>query len=193
MYKIQFGCSARLTACCHTTLTKTFCFLRRRDNKQAANLFFILSASSESARASSPKRSVLILLTPLRMMMEVSEAELQGLYTWVDEIPLSRPKRNIARDFSDGVLFAEVVAYYFPKLVDLHNYSAANNTTQKMYNWNTMNQKVFKRLGFSVAKQDFEAIANCQPGAIERLLKLAKIKIAKFQEEGGARWVLQVQ
>ena len=25
-----------------------------------------------------------------------------------------------------------------------------------------MNQKVFKRLGFSVAKQDFEAISNCQ-------------------------------
>jgi len=118
--------------------------------------------------------------------MDVSEAELQGLYTWVDEIPLSRPKRNIARDFSDGVLFAEVVAHYFPRLVDLHNYSAANNTAQKMYNWNTMNQKVFKRLGFSVAKQDFEAIANCQPGAIERLLKLAKIKIAKFKEEGGA-------
>lgn len=24
------------------------------------------------------------------------------IYNWVDEIPLSRPKRNIARDFSDG-------------------------------------------------------------------------------------------
>jgi hypothetical protein len=67
----------------------------------------------------------------------------------VDEIPLSRPKRNIARDFADGgeqnglreagmvcinsrdtnivlcavaVLLAEVVANYFPKLVELHNY-----------------------------------------------------------------------
>jgi hypothetical protein len=27
---------------------------------------------------------------------------MQGIYNWVDEIPLSRPKRNIARDFSDG-------------------------------------------------------------------------------------------
>ncbi len=34
--------------------------------------------------------------------MDVAESELQGLYQWVDEIPLSRPKRNIARDFSDG-------------------------------------------------------------------------------------------
>ena len=31
-----------------------------------------------------------------------------------------------------------------------------------MYNWNTMNQKVFKRLGFSVPRQDLEAVANCQ-------------------------------
>jgi hypothetical protein len=77
--------------------------------------------------------------------MNVLEDELQGLYTWVDEIPLSRPKRNIARDFSDGgereavilwlhvhvlrlptllcaVLMAEVVHHYFPKLVELHNY-----------------------------------------------------------------------
>lgn len=27
---------------------------------------------------------------------------MQMIYNWVDEIPLSRPKRNIARDFSDG-------------------------------------------------------------------------------------------
>lgn len=40
--------------------------------------------------------------------------------------------------------------------------SSANSTTQKMYNWNTMNQKVFKRLGFNVAKQDLEAVSNCQ-------------------------------
>lgn len=50
----------------------------------------------------------------------------------MDEIPLSRPKRNIARDFSDGVLVAEVVAGFFPKLVELHNYSAANSLQQKV-------------------------------------------------------------
>lgn len=27
---------------------------------------------------------------------------MQMIYNWVDEIPLTRPKRNIARDFSDG-------------------------------------------------------------------------------------------
>lgn len=38
----------------------------------------------------------------------LSNDDLTRLYTWVDEINLSRPKRNIARDFSDGVLVAEV-------------------------------------------------------------------------------------
>jgi hypothetical protein len=33
---------------------------------------------------------------------KLSEEEMQMIYNWVDEIPLSRPKRNIARDFSDG-------------------------------------------------------------------------------------------
>lgn len=32
----------------------------------------------------------------------MSDDELKPLYQWVDEIPLSRPKRNIARDFADG-------------------------------------------------------------------------------------------
>ncbi|GFR47034.1 hypothetical protein Agub_g8719 [Astrephomene gubernaculifera] len=117
--------------------------------------------------------------------MDVHESELQGLYTWVDEIPLSRPKRNIARDFSDGVLMAEVVHHFFPKLVELHNYSSANGLQQKMYNWNTLNAKVFKRLGFVVTKQDCEACCNCKPGAVERVLKLVKVKITKYKEENG--------
>jgi len=32
----------------------------------------------------------------------LDEEEMQIIYNWVDEIPLTRPKRNIARDFSDG-------------------------------------------------------------------------------------------
>jgi hypothetical protein len=70
------------------------------------------------------------------------EEELQRLYTWVDSIPLSRPKRSIARDFADGVLVAEVCAHYCPRLVQLHNYSAASSAAQKLYNWTTLNQKV---------------------------------------------------
>ena len=38
----------------------------------------------------------------------LSESELNEVYNWVDEIPLSRPKKNIARDFADACQTAEV-------------------------------------------------------------------------------------
>ena len=83
---------------------------------------------------------------------QLDEEEMQQIYNWVDEIPLSRPKRNIARDFSDGgklipstpnlfllylfeflnfnlVLTAEVVKHFIPTLVELHNYSAAHSVS----------------------------------------------------------------
>ena len=36
--------------------------------------------------------------------VQLDEALLQDLYAWIDQIPLSRPKRRIERDFSDGGL-----------------------------------------------------------------------------------------
>ena len=73
-------------------------------------------------------------------MPELSEEDIQSLYMWIDEIPLSRPKRNMTRDFGDGVLTAEVIKHYLPKLIDLHNYSPANSVSQKVYNWTTLNR-----------------------------------------------------
>ena len=37
-----------------------------------------------------------------KMEEPLDEQELESLYAWVDSIPLSRPKRNISRDFADG-------------------------------------------------------------------------------------------
>ncbi len=54
-----------------------------------------------------------------------------------------------------------------------------------MYNWSTLNQKVFKRLGFVVAKSECQACASCQPGAIERVLKLVRSRLSRFAEGPG--------
>ena len=32
----------------------------------------------------------------------IEDEELEKLFIWIDEVPLSRQKRNITRDFSDG-------------------------------------------------------------------------------------------
>lgn len=57
----------------------------------------------------------------------LTEDELKEVYEWVDTFELSRIKRNINRDFSDGVLIAEILNFYFPNLVELHNYSGVNS------------------------------------------------------------------
>ena len=95
----------------------------------------------------------------------LDDEDLQRVYQWVDEIPLSRPKRNIARDFSDGLLTAEIVQHYFPKLIELHNYPAANSYAQKMYNWKTLNSKVFKKMGFQLQQEEMDNLCNCTSAA----------------------------
>ena len=63
--------------------------------------------------------------------------------------------------------------------------SAAHNTAQKLYNWTTLNTKVFKRLGFVLPKEHYEAVASGEAGAVERVLRLVRAKMAKYQENGG--------
>ncbi|XP_071336872.1 sperm flagellar protein 1 [Trachinotus anak] len=116
------------------------------------------------------------------MDRELNEEELQDLYAWIDKIPLSRPKRHITRDFSDGVMAAEVVKCFFPKLVDLHNYIPANSTPQKLSNWNLLNRKVFSKLNFHVPEETVKRIALSTAGVIEPVLSALREKIDKKLE-----------
>ena len=102
---------------------------------------------------------------------EENENELMYIYEWVDSVELSRPKKNIARDFSDALLLAEIIKSYFPKLVDLHNYPSCSNTKHKESNWNVLNNKVLKKLGIKLTKNEIDDIVNCKHLAIEHLLQ----------------------
>ena len=99
------------------------------------------------------------------------ESELMYIYEWVDSIELSRPKKNIARDFSDGVLLAEIIKNYLPRLVDLHNYPSCSNSKHKESNWNVLNNKVLKRIGIKLTKKEINDIIKCEHLAIEHLLQ----------------------
>ena len=115
--------------------------------------------------------------TDQQVVGALTEEQLQEVYHWVDEVPLSRAKRNIARDFSDAVLVAEVVKHFISREVDLHNYSQAHSVTQKVYNWNTLNLKVLKKLGFQLSKKEIENVVNMVPDAIEVILYKLKVRI----------------
>lgn len=99
-----------------------------------------------------------------------SEAELDELYKWIDAIPLSRRKKNLPRDFSDAVLMAEVIAHFFPRMVELHNYDQGLRVDTKVYNWKTLNNRVLKKLPYFLDKEIIDDLANSIPGVIERVL-----------------------
>lgn len=100
----------------------------------------------------------------------MDEEELKQIYKMVDSIPFSRTKKNISRDFADGVMMAELVHHYKPKLVQLHNYPAANSYTKKINNWSTLNKKVLGKLGLQLSNEQIADIVNSVPNAIEIFL-----------------------
>ncbi|XP_055521983.1 sperm flagellar protein 1-like [Leucoraja erinacea] len=110
---------------------------------------------------------------------DMDEESLQELYSWVDAMQLSRAKRNLARDFSDGVLIAEVVKFHFPKMVEMHNYTPASSTQQKMSNWAHLNRKVFTRLNFYVPDDVVRKVVQCSPGVVEFVLSTLRLKIGE--------------
>ena len=101
------------------------------------------------------------------MAEPLDEETTKSLLIWIDSIELSRPKKNINRDFADGVLVAEVIAvstevffctdvlqHYFPQRVEIHNYVPASSRQGKLTNWATLNRKVLSKFGFSVPQGD---------------------------------------
>jgi len=101
---------------------------------------------------------------------EEEDNKLMYIYEWVDSIPLSRQKKNISRDFNDAVLFAEMIKYHYPRLVDLHNYPSASSTKAKIINWETLNKKVLSKIGLKIGKNEIDDLVRSKPNAIENLL-----------------------
>jgi hypothetical protein len=54
-----------------------------------------------------------------------------------------------------------------------------------MYNWTTLNTRVFKKLGFTLPKEAMEGAVFAQAGEIEPILKLVRTKLALYQAKHG--------
>ena len=117
------------------------------------------------------------------MAEALDEQTTKELLIWIDSIELSRPKKNINRDFADGVLVAEVIHVsnqfrpdpsalskltefsfqsYFPQRVEKHNYIPSSGRQGKLTNWATLNRKVLSKFGFTVPQGSYllDQIAN---------------------------------
>lgn len=113
-------------------------------------------------------------------MEQLDEEQLQDLYSWLDDIPLTRVKKNVGRDFGDGVLVAEVVHHFLPRLVELHNYTPASSTQHKIENWKLLNRKVLGKLNCPVPERDIRGMTTGKHGSVEAFLWKLRHKIDIF-------------
>ncbi|CAF0723649.1 unnamed protein product [Didymodactylos carnosus] len=100
-----------------------------------------------------------------------------ALFQWIDRLPFSRTKTRIERDFSDGLMVAELIKYYFPSWVDLHNYAPANSTQQKLINWGLLNRKILCRFNLNVPEPVMRGICLGRSGLVEVFLYNLRTKI----------------
>lgn len=115
----------------------------------------------------------------------LESSKFEALLKWVDSFELSRSKKKLNRDFSDGVLLAEILKMEFPSLVDLHNYNGCFAVQEKIRNWKTLNQKVLKKLQITLKPEEIEKIAKAESNCIEEVLFriMNKIQVIKRNDD----------
>lgn len=116
---------------------------------------------------------------------ESDDKNIMIIYEWVDSLNLSRPKKNISRDFSDGVLLAEILKTIFPSQVEIHNYPSSNSIEQKQVNWTLLNKKILKKVGIELSKSEISDIVNCKHFAIEQVLAKVYNKVYNLSNDRG--------
>ncbi|KAK3095814.1 hypothetical protein FSP39_019559 [Pinctada imbricata] len=127
-------------------------------------------------------------LTRVDMEEFYDEVELANLFQWLDRVPLSRKRKNLEKDFADGVLVAEIIKHYLPKMIDMHMYSPASSTTQQMDTWRLLNRKVLQKLDFDLSEEVTRAIAKRKPGVIQKVLMLLRYQLDRqLQRQGRSR------
>ncbi|XP_001949398.1 uncharacterized protein LOC100165532 [Acyrthosiphon pisum] len=108
---------------------------------------------------------------------------LSNVIHWINSFEFTRPKKTIVRDFSDATMVAEIIKFYWPKLIDLHNYVPASSLTNKISNWDTLNRKVLKKVKLPISKETIEKLSTADPNTIFQFLKSLKLVVDEFEHE----------
>ena len=99
------------------------------------------------------------------------------LYVWVDALRLTaKPKKHFARDFSDGVLVAEIVhqsrvARDNGVVVSMHIISGQKQFQREDGKLETLNAKVLRSaaLRCELTREEMSAVARCEKDAAEKV------------------------
>ncbi|CAF1483528.1 unnamed protein product [Rotaria magnacalcarata] len=113
------------------------------------------------------------------------------ILAWLDTIPLSRPVYTLELDFADGILIAEIVAYFFPEYVELEMFHVARNMSQRTKNWRLLNSDVLPKINLHAPGTVVHDITNGDNRAVELFLLHLREKIEEHLIRTGRRSRLQ--
>lgn len=122
-----------------------------------------------------------------RSISKLNPFELEAVLKWVDSFELSRCRRKLNRDFSDGVLLAEMLKFEFPNLVELHNYSGCFAVQGKIENWKILNRKVLKKLQINLKLEEIETLAKGDTNCIEEVLFRIMKQVEVIKSRSGSK------
>lgn len=123
--------------------------------------------------------------TSKKSISNLKSDELEALHVWLSEFDLQLRcgTKKLNREFSDGVLMAELLKTQFPSLVEMHSYTSCSSVQSKMDNWRMLNRKVLRKLDLHLTNEVVEKLARAEPNCIEevlhRVMKSVKITTGK--------------
>ncbi|XP_003387695.1 PREDICTED: spermatogenesis-associated protein 4-like isoform X2 [Amphimedon queenslandica] len=102
---------------------------------------------------------------------------------WLQSLDLSHPIKNVKRDFSNGYLVAEILAWYYPHDLQMHSFSNGTSLTARQGNWEQL-ERLFLKEKFDIPKELIDNTIHCKPSGakllIERLYTLLTLKELKY-------------
>ena len=113
------------------------------------------------------------------------------ILAWLDTIPLSRPVHNVESDFADGILIAEIIAYFFPEYVELEMFRIARNMSQRTKNWRLLNSEVLPKISLHAPGTVVHDITNGDHRAVELFLLHLREKLEEHLIRTGRKSRLQ--
>uniref|UniRef100_A0AC34QKB2 Major facilitator superfamily (MFS) profile domain-containing protein n=1 Tax=Panagrolaimus sp. JU765 TaxID=591449 RepID=A0AC34QKB2_9BILA len=132
-----------------------------------------LDESEITAQKKTNKRFSIKKTSMMTTLPSLNENRLGEVHQWVASIPLSKPVRNIPRDFSDG----EIIAHYLPRYIALNNFTHVNSIALRRYNWETLQKMVFNYLNIYLNVEQIRDLVDGKPGVMESFLYILKDKI----------------
>merc|ERR1719192_710356 len=93
--------------------------------------------------------------------------------------------RSIGRDFADGVRVAKIIKCYFPRIIEIHNYSQTSSTHGKVSNWAILNRKFLtKHFEITLQQNMIDQLVTGNENMVQQfLIKLNKAIIKKMTSE----------